>query len=176
MAATQTTLTGSKELDRKLKALAGPIVKKAIRSGIIFGMTPVLKAFKSQVAFAPNASLEAKAAALETLDKRLIAKKGQVRAVVGFGVGGKAKRKKRAGVGIGSRNIHWLVLGVGAQSKAGGSKGDRVQDTTGRRTGGFRGVFLDVAERALASSAKQSTDAAGKAIGRTIEREAKKRL
>ncbi len=182
------TLTGDKELIRKLNGLSRSGAKKAARAGLNAGATPVLKAARAAVnsASPPAGSTgpgwdSLKKTARRALKKRFV--KGKLDVKVGFGVGSsksKAAKAKRMtaherstygqggaglvrGVGISEANIHWFVLGTSERR------------TKKRRTGSIRPVLADVVPNATMQSAGASVEAARRKIAEVIEREARKR-
>ncbi len=172
MAVGGATITGDKALDRKFKRLAGSGQRKALRAGIRASMTPIAKAMRAAIN-ASDASPSLKREARKTVGKRFAkgrkggAARGQYGAKVGFAVAKKKKdagERSRPGVGVGSANIHWFVLGTKDRRTKGGHE-----------TGKIRGVLGDVTKQALASSASASIAAARKKIQQVIIKEARKK-
>lgn len=167
-----TRIVGLKELQVKLIRLEKVSSRKAARAGVNAGLNPIVQAIRTTVN-ATKASDEAKLAARQSVGKRLATTKGVITtARAGFGGGTKAQaeqsvekakaRSSSGGKGISMRNIHWLVLGVL----------NRFQYTTGRKTGSYRGIFLDVVARAVAISKVASINAARRKIWQVTKREA----
>lgn len=135
------SITGDKELDLMFRRLAEKAAKNVAFAGIRAGMRVIVKGIKSEI---PPHMKEAKKAIGSRFKRNTGKKDGVVQAKVGAAVGKKksvqaaaAKKAKathgkgkKPGVGITSRNIHWLLLGTG----------DRTQKTTGRRTGIMPGM------------------------------------
>ena len=119
-----TSLTGDKELDRKFKRLADKAAKKVAAQGIRAGLRIIAKGIKAEI---PGHMKEARKA-IGTRFKRK--KTGEVKAIVGGGVGKKKKLSQgrdRPGVGIGQPNIHWLLLGTNNRfQKSGASTGSTL--------------------------------------------------
>ena len=165
------TLLGDKALARKLNSLSKKASKKAIVAGITASMTPIVRVMRAGVnnISSEDFSASGKKAARATINKRFKkARREDTRsAVVGFGVG---KRKRapsrggRRGVGIGSQNIHWFVLGTKERTTS-----------EGRVTGEMSKILEGIAKMALASTRMASLAAAKKKIAQVIEREAKKK-
>lgn len=166
------SVTGDKQLDRKLKALSDSGARKAMRAGITAGMTPLVKALRAAVNAAP-VSAALKRSARKTIGKRFgKAKggeaKGQYQAKVGFGVGKKRsapkERGKRKGVGIGVANIHWPVLGtLYRRTKA------------GHDTGAMPAALKGLPAKAIDATKDAVLEAARNKIRETITREAAKK-
>lgn len=161
------TITGDKQLDRKLKRLGRRGGKKAAAAGVRASLTPVRKAMRAAIN-ASGASKELKRAARKTVASRFkkSRKTGRKEAKVGLGVGKQKKPNKRsgtAGVGISKTNIHWFVLGT-----------DERKTKSGRNAGRIEGVFGDVTDTAFARSQSDAIAAARKKIDQVIQQEARK--
>jgi len=117
----QAFITGDKALDRALSTLANKTAEKAVTSGIRAGLGELRKSIRTQI----NRPSVRKVVASRFKRKK---KQGQTVAKVGAGVGTQKKTdatRSRPGKGISKQNAHWYFLGTV----------DRVQRTTGRRTG-----------------------------------------
>lgn len=106
------TVTGDKEIDRKLKHLASSGQRRVARAGTSKMQTILLRGIRNAVP--PNYK-----SAKKTLGRRNKKNKktGEYESKIGFGVGKRTKSKvsrdpKKPGVGISKRNIHWLILGT----------------------------------------------------------------
>lgn len=114
------SLTGDKALDRKFKKLADKSANKVAAQGLRAGLRVIAKGIKSEI---PSHMKEARKA-IGTRFKRK--KTGEVKAIVGGGVGKKKKQKLvdrsgKPGVGISRQNIHWLLLGTNNRVKESGA-------------------------------------------------------
>lgn len=171
-------ITGAEELEKWLRLQAPRAARKAIKAGIVAGMNPVVKAVRREVNDA-TASDELKSTVRKSIGKKIASKRGQVSARVGFGVGKKHNpamaSRARPGVGISATNVHWPILGVGEQSIARGSKGERAQTTTGRKTGGYAPQFAGALGRAVMASSQQVILVAGRKLWQVMKREASRR-
>ena len=124
------TLTGDKKLDRKLKELADKSARKVAAQGIRAGMRVIAKGIKAEIP--PHMKSARKAVSSRFAKAKGGPNKGIIQAKAG-NVGpqlkrgkGKGKRfigaraegaKKRPGVGIGRRNLHWILLGTAERFK-----------------------------------------------------------
>lgn len=190
------TLTGDKELIRKLNELSRSGAKKAARAGLNAGATPILKAARAAVnsASPPAGSTgpgwdSLKKTARQALKKRFV--KGKLDVKVGFGVGSsksKAAKGKRMtaheryvygqgggrlvrGAGISEANIHWFALGTaGRYAKT--IRGQSLKKA--RFTGSVHASLGDALPNAATQSAAASVEAARRKIAEVIEREARK--
>ncbi|MFA7121295.1 MAG: hypothetical protein WC277_07420 [Bacilli bacterium] len=189
------TLTGDKELARRLDQLSKSGAKKACRAGLNAGANPILKAARAAVNSAPMpagagqgwASL--KKTARQSLRKRFV--KGKLDVIIGFGVGStktKAAKKRKMsaheryvagqgfdrrlkGAGISEANIHWFVLGTAARY-AKTVRGKSLKRA--RYTGTVSATLAGIIPNATMQSAGTSVDAARRKIAEVIEREASK--
>jgi len=154
-------LTGDKALNRKFKRLADKAAKKVSAQGIRAGMRAIVKGIKSEI---PPHMKEARKA-IGSRFKR--SKKGVITAKVGGGVGKKkekiGERDDKPGVGIGTANIHWLLLGTG----------ERTQKKSGRSTGVMPAV--GAIQRGFAKSESAAHNKIKEAIRKGIAREAAKK-
>lgn len=137
-------VTGVRELDRNLAKLTKTGSKKAVRSGMTAGLSPVVTALRSETS-SITGKASTKSAIRKSVGKSVKIKDGLPIAKVGFGIGKKRKVKGQfiklpdrgtsPGVGIHPAfNVHWVILGVGNRS-TGKAKKPRRHDETGKSTG-----------------------------------------
>lgn len=202
MARAQTQLLGVKQLERKLKYLAGPVSKKAVVAGMREGLKPIAKAFRdsinaitlpqakqrpvgqSQAAAHQHIKREARRSIGSRFSKLKSSRSSVRSAKAGFKVGQiKSVRKKRVekgktakhgpkGVGASVANIHWYARG---KKQTGPGAKDRVTKA-GHPTGDMPIMFKGVAGMALAAAGGRSLAAQTRAVKRVIHREARKRV
>lgn len=120
------TITGDKEIDRKLKHLASKGQKRVARSGIGKAMTVLSRGIRN--AIPPNYKSAKKAIGRRNKKNKHTHKH---EAKVGLGVGKQTKSKKqrdprKPGVGISKTNIHWLILGTSTRSRDKGGPTGRM--------------------------------------------------
>lgn len=187
------TITGDKQLDRKLRELGDKSAKKAMRAGVNASLTKIASAIRAVINAAtvpgPNAT-EMKAAARKTIGKRFGkakagAMRGEIQAKAGFGVGKKKQTKeqleaqkqargsqRKKGAGIGTANVHWFVLGTGPRTlKKGSARGPKAGHPTGKITPPFAGVM----QAAVAASEASALEAARKKVQQVILKEAQRK-
>jgi len=183
------TITGDKQLDRKLIELGDKSAKKAMRAGVNAGLAKIAMAIRAAIN-ATSASPEMKAEARKTIGKRFAKAKagvsrGEMQAKVGFGVGKKRQTKEQSeaqkqarklqrkkGVGIGAANIHWFVLGtVERHLKRGSVRGPKAGHPTGKITPPFASVIHE----AVAASEAAALEAAREKVQQVIIREAQRK-
>lgn len=120
------TITGDKEIDRKLRHLAGSGQRRVARSGIGKAMTVLSRGIRN--AIPPNYRTAKKAIGRRNKKNKV---KNKYEAKVGMGVGKQTKSKKqrdprKPGVGITKANIHWLILGTTTRRREDGSSAGRM--------------------------------------------------
>jgi len=171
------TLSGDKQLIRKLSHLKGRGAQKATDAGLRAALTPVGKALRAAVN-ASGASPELKRAARASIGQRF-QRRAKVRGKVGFGVGKPAKKKRMTahqrnvygqggaglvrGVGVSATNIHWFVLGT-----------DQRVTSAGRVTGSIEDVFSGVTDTAVDASIGPALEAARAKMEQVFLRESRK--
>lgn len=105
------TITGNKEIDRKLKRLATSGQKRVARAALGKALTVLARGIRN--AIDPKQKSAKKTVGTKNKKNK---KTGIHEAKVGLGVGKRTKSKKertsKAGVGISKENIHWLTLGT----------------------------------------------------------------
>lgn len=127
--------TGIKEIDQRLKELAGAQARKVVRSGVNAGLAVLAREMRAKVQAAANLTPREKKLMIQYIGKRFAKNKagdnkGVLAAKAGFAVGkkmppkvsaqqAKSARGGRPGVGISARNIHWLT---GTDDRETGSK------------------------------------------------------
>lgn len=163
-------VTGIREFDRKLARLSKTGSKRAVRSGMTAGLTPVVAALRSETASITGAA-SLKATFRKSVGKKVQVKGGIPDAKVGFGVAKKRKGKgvislpergKGKGKGIHPAfNIHWPVFGVK----------NRVQKKTGRVTGDadWEANAKQLPAKALKKSKSKVMAAFAKKVRKVIE-------
>lgn len=131
------TFSGGERLAATFRELAQVVPAKVLRPAVSKAMAPIRKAISNRV---PSKYQSVKRTVGSSVPK---AKTGKQGGKAGFGVGRQTAAKKRAaearnlkrkskakpGVGIGSRNVHWLVLGTGARSTRSGYGRGRIDAT-----------------------------------------------
>ena len=188
-------IQGLDQLVRTIRRLKDRTAKRAAISGLNAGLTALNRAIRPAIN-ASGASPQMKAAARQTLGKRLV-KESYTRAVIsakaGFGVGlhGKLKRARAAGrvaarkakhgdkggVGITASNIHWPVLGTKDRktgTRTTRSKGRTYSKSTGNpvhSTGKMPAVLHGLIAAAVASSGSAIMDAVRRKVQQVIEGE-----
>lgn len=169
------TVTGDKQIQRKLRHLGTRVAKRAMTAGINASMTVLNKGMRAAIN-ATDVDSNLKREARRSIGKRFkrggTSRMGVTTAQVaklGFKVGKKkAKQDKRTtsssgGVGASVRNIHWFVLGTKERRHDSGSPTGRIQ-----------GVFGNVTAQAMASSSGAAVVAARAKVGQVILRDARK--
>lgn len=172
-------LQGVRELVDQITLMEGAISTKAAKAGVNAALAVLVKSIKSGVN-ASGMSLDEKAAARATVNKRLKKKEGdETGGKAGFGVGKQSAAKKRKatarrgrgqggtgeerGVGISSANVHWLM---------------GTQDRT-TQSGHATGKMPDVLSGIIATAAEDCTDemlaAAAAKIRQVLAKEAAKK-
>ncbi len=175
------SITGARELDRKLQYLTTAGSKRAVSAGINAGLTVVTKEIRAEIGNTPVIIRGTDSSAVKRAARKSIGKKwrrggtnrmGKTTARVakaGFAVGKKQppaeKRPGKRGVGLSARNIHWFVLGTK----------ERHQYTTGRKTGKIRAFLEDVIHKAMATSGGQVVMAIRDKTAQVITHEARKK-
>jgi hypothetical protein len=131
------TLTGDKELDRKLKALSTKISQKAMASGVRAGLSELRKHMRRATA---NPRVRKTIAARFKRKKKF----GITEAKVGAGVGkhktAEAGPRSRPGVGISKQNAHWYFMGTKARSTSNGASRGVMPASTAISRGASSGM------------------------------------
>ena len=113
-------LEGVDKLIHTLNKTVDKVERKAVKAGILAGMTPVTKAIRAEINNSP-ASKDVKRAARKTVGKYVKKRRGRYEAKVGLGVGKQTKKQREKtharagagrGVGLSKKNIHWFALGT----------------------------------------------------------------
>lgn len=118
-------LTGIKEVDDRLKEMKTAAANRAARAGLNAGGRVLLKGIKTDI---PSRYKDAKRAmGMKTKMEKGGPNKGHTVTKVGAAVGKKKPnanmtKRKRRGVGIGLRNIHWFLLGTKERFIKGGPR------------------------------------------------------
>lgn len=159
-------LTGVAELDAKLAELKLGTANKIARPALTKAARMLLKKMKQAV---PSPYKDVKRALGMVVDTKGGKSRNQQRAKVGAAVGksSKAEQKDRngkPGVGIGSKNVHWFLLGTKArQTKAGKSTGTMqpimpglVKNTTASFKSEMIAVMTEEVKTRLAALAQKS--------------------
>ena len=152
------TITGHKELDRKLAKLGGPVARKVCASGVRAGLGVVRKAIREEVPVASVRKVVASRFKRRTKKSALVAK-------VGAGVGKhktkQVAKRSRPGVGIGKQNAHWYFLGTSTRATRRGANRGRMPQN-------------DAVRRGFSKSRALAVVAMLRKMREQIEREAKK--
>lgn len=151
------TLSGLSEITRKLERLQKGGADRAMLSG-------ARAAAKEMEAGIKDAIPGRYRSARKGIGRRVRRKAGEIVAKVGAGVGKQSppkRQRKRPGVGLGKRNIHWAILGVqNRQTKQGQNRG--------RHEGFLAGVVQQGAATAEIRAALAMRQAVQKEIDKAI--------
>lgn len=136
-------LLGDKEFLAKLQRMDRKVAGPIVRSGVLKGLRVIAKQIKANV---PPALKELKKTIGYKFSKRKGGlSKGITQARVGAGVGKKQPKlpkRNRPGVGLGTRNVHWAILGTG----------QRFKKKTGKSTGTMVPLVPDLVRKGFAQS------------------------
>lgn len=124
-ASAERVLTGHKQLDRKLARLSKAPANRVAKAGLRAGTGKAARIMRKQL---PSDLKHVRPA----IGAKVKTKGGETTAKAGAGVGRKMKppeARKRRGVGIGARNIHWLVMGTKERHTSAGKSTGRMPPT-----------------------------------------------
>jgi hypothetical protein len=171
-------LEGSKQLERKLNAIATQGGKAVSRAAMAGAVVPAKKAIRRGVNSA-NISGPVKRAARTTIGSSVKKQPGcEYGAKVGLSVGKPTKAKKakasaraaagktgeKAGVGLSSANIHWFILGT------------KIRHTkSGKSTGRIEAELAGIVPQAINTARGEMISEAGRRAAVALKREAMKR-
>jgi pyruvate dehydrogenase complex dehydrogenase (E1) component len=185
------SVTGLKNLDRKLARLQKEVAPKAAKAGTQAALTLVAKGMR-QAVNSTDASTALKAEARRAIGSKVrkggTDKFGKTRepvAKVGFAVGKKRKkavaasqkaRGERAakgkaggkGVGVSAQNIHWFVLGTKKRTVTTGR-------FAGKEVGEIDPIFGGVTDVAMQTHGEAAAAAGAAKAKAIVEKEAKRR-
>lgn len=187
------SITGVKELDKALRALAESKIKKVARSAISKAMRVIAKEIKKQIP--PKYKGLKKAIGSRFAKPKTGNQKHITMARAGAAVGiTKAKQKKAAeqeksrrqgakkpGVGLSANNIHWAILGTKDRrtgEKTFRRKGGNVKKPTGnavKPTGRMPAILRGIVKRGFGAAEGAATTALLNGLRAGIAREANRK-